>query len=142
MNLEKDNEAGIKTGLKLLAKSSIIVFIGLFLSKIIFYGYRIVIARHYGPEIYGLFALSVMLFSWFRVISNLGIKQGLLRHVSLLRGKGEKGKIRGLIKISFLILIITSIIAGILLFFFSEFIALKIFSDPNLIIFLKIFSFE
>ena len=135
-----DNDEGINKGLKLIAKSSVVVFIGIFLSKILFYLYRIIIAKHYGPEIYGLFALSIMLICWFRVVSDLGIKQGLLRHISLFRGKKEKEKIKSLIKISFFILTLTSIFAGILLFFSSEFIALKIFSNSGLTIFLKIFS--
>ncbi len=130
----------VNRGLKLIAKSSVIVFIGLFSSKIFVYIYRIIIARRFGPEVYGLFALSIMVIGWFRVVSDLGIKQGLLRYVSLFRGKKEKGKIQHLLRISFFVLICTSILAGILLFFFSKFIALEIFSNPNLIIFLKIFS--
>jgi O-antigen/teichoic acid export membrane protein len=130
----------INHGLKLIAKSSAIVFIGSLLSKLFFYIYRIMIARHYEPKVYGLFALSIMVIGWFRVFSGLGLKQGLLRSISLARGRKEKNKIQYLFTKSFLILIFTSILAGILLFFASEFIALKLFSSPDLIIFLKFFS--
>ena len=65
------------------------VFIGMFLSKIFVYLYRIIIARHYGSEVYGLFALSIMVIGWFRLVSGLGLKQGLLRYISLFRGKKE-----------------------------------------------------
>ena len=139
MDLEKEEET-VNKGLKLIAKSSVIIFIGVFLAKIFVYIYRVIIARHYGPEIYGLFALSIMVIGWFRTVFGLGIKQGLLRHISLFRGKKEKEKIQHLLRISFFVLICTSILAGILLFFFSELIALEIFSNPNLVIFLKIFS--
>ncbi len=133
-------ETEIHHGLKLLAKSSFIVFIGLLLSKIFLYLYRIIIARHYGAEVYGLFALSIMILGWFRIFSGVGLKQGLLRYISLFRGENKEQNIPPLIRISFIILIITSIIAGVLLFFYSEFIALRIFKDSNLTRFLKIFS--
>jgi len=134
---KKDN---LEKSLKLLAKSSFIVFVSLVLSKILVYLYRIIIARNYGPEIYGLFALSIMLIGWFRVFSGLGLKQGLLRFVSLFRGKKEEKKIAYVFRISLFILVFTSIIAGVLLYFLSETISLQIFSNPDLIIFLKIFS--
>ena len=133
-----DETEAVNKGLKFIAKSSFIVFISLILSKLFLLLYRIIITQHYGFEIYGLFALSLMLMGWFRLVSGLGLKQGLLRHISLF--KGEKEKIQYLLKISFFTLIITSILAGILLFLFSDFIALKLFSNPNLAIFLKIFS--
>lgn len=140
MNKKKINQQEINKGLKLLVKSSIIVFVGLVISKTFTYLYRIIIARQFGPEIYGLFALSFMLVGWFRIFSNLGLKQGLLLFISLFRGKKEKKKILYLFRVSFSILVFTSITAGILLFFFSDFIALEIFSNHNLAIFLKIFS--
>src|SRR3989344_5032651 len=135
-----NQEIEINTGLKLLAKSSLIVSITLILSKILLYLYRIIIARNFGPEIYGIFTLSIVIVSWFRIFSGLGIKEGLLRYVSLYRGKKETGKIKYILKKSVFLLIPLSILASILLFFFSDFIALKFFSNSDLIIFLKIFS--
>ncbi|MBU2104832.1 MAG: oligosaccharide flippase family protein, partial [Nanoarchaeota archaeon] len=137
---KKNEEQKIEEPLKFLVKSSFIVFITLFLSKLFLYLYRIIIARYYGPGVYGLFVLSIMLLTWFRIFSSFGFREGLLRYISLFRGKKEKEKIPHLFKISLFISIFTSILAGILLFFFSDFIALKIFSNSDLIIFLKIFS--
>ena len=87
-----------------------------------------------------MFTLSIALVSWFRIFSGLGIKEGLLRYISLFREKKDEGKIHPLFKRSFFILISTSVLAGMLLFFSSNFIATKIFSNSDLIIFLKIFS--
>lgn len=130
----------IDSDLKLLAKSSFIVFITILLSKIIIYLYRILIARYYGASIYGLFVLSVMLVGWFRIFSSFGLREGILRYASLFRGKNEEEKIKYIFRISFFISILTSILASILLFYFSDFIAVKVFSTPNLTLFLKIFS--
>jgi len=136
-----DEEETINKGLKFLAKSSFFVIVSMILSKIFLYLYRIIIAKHYGPEIYGFFALSVMLLGWFRVASTLGMKQGLLRQISLFRGKNQEKRIQHLFNISFFVLICTSLLAGFLLFFFSEFIAVNIFSNTKLTSFLKIFGF-
>lgn len=127
--------------LKLVAKSSIIVFIGLFLSKILIYIYRIIIARYFGPEAYGLFSLAVMIIGWFITISSFGLINGLLRFIPQYRGKKEFEKIKSIIRFSSIILFFSSIISTTLLFFSSNFIALTIFHNPNLIIFLKMFSF-
>jgi O-antigen/teichoic acid export membrane protein len=138
--MDINEEETINRGLKFIAKSSLIVFIGIFLSKLLVYGYRIIIARHYGPEVYGLLALSIMLIGWFRLVAGFGIKQGLVRYIPLFKGKKQEKKIPLLFKKSFSLLVVTSVLAGILLFFLSSFIALKIFHDSGLIIFLKIFS--
>jgi len=141
MAMKKSEKKEFETSLGLLAKSSIIVFISVLLSKIFTYGYRIVIARTYGPETYGLFTLSLMIIGWFIIISKLGLGNGLLRFIPLYRGKNQKSKISYLFKKTLLISIITSITAAILLFFFSDLIAINIFQNPDLSFFLKLFSF-
>lgn len=134
-------ESELNKSLKLLAKSSFIVFIAVILSKILTYTYRIIVARHYGPEVYGLFALSLMIFGWFAMFSHFGFGHGVLRYISLYRGKGNQNKISYIIKSSLKLLAIVSVLFGILLFFLSDIIAIKIFDNARLSIFLKIFSF-
>lgn len=138
--MERYKEADLNQGLKLIAKSSAIIFIGLLFSKLSLYAYRILISRTYGAEIYGVFSLSVMLIGWFKVFSGLGLKQGLSRYIPFFRARKEDEKIQYIFKKSFLILIIISAIAGLLLFFLSDLIAIDIFSNSNLVIFLRIFS--
>ncbi len=128
-------------GLKLLAKSSIIVFIGIFSSKIFSYLYRIIIARSLGPEVYGLFSLALMILSLFVVISSLGLTEGVLRFIALYRGKKEQDKVNFLFRVSLIIGVISGILFAIILFFSSEFISLKFFHNQSLIIYLKFFSF-
>ena len=130
----------LKSSLKLLVKSSVLVFIAVLLSKILTYVYRIIVARHYGPEVYGLLALSLMVFGWFALLSKLGLGEGILRYVSLYRGKRDDEKISYLVKRSLWTLFLTGIIFGILLFLFSDLIAQKIFNNSELSVFLKIFS--
>ena len=136
---EKD-QAEISKELSLLAKASMIVFIGIFLSKILTYAYKIIIARYYGPEVYGLFSLSLMVFGLFVAFASLGFADGLLRFIPLYRAKKDSKRISFLIKISRKVLLFSGIIAGVALFLASEFIAINIFGEPSLIIFLKLFA--
>jgi O-antigen/teichoic acid export membrane protein len=138
--MKKEKTNGLDKSLKLLVKTSLIVFVGIFLSKILGYVYRIVIARYFGPEVYGLFSLALMISGWFIAVAALGLAEGLLRFIPLYRGKQEIGKIRYALKFSLVILTITSIISGLLLFLLSGFIAVKFFHNPDLTRFLQIFS--
>src|SRR3989344_4690308 len=109
--MKKDsNESDVNKGLKIIAKSSIIIFVGVFFSKIITYFYRIIIARYFGPEVYGLFSLAIMISGWFIIFSSLGFAEGLLRYLPWYRGKKEYNKIKYLIRFSTTLTLITSII--------------------------------
>lgn len=137
---ETQEESKLNESLKLIVKSSILVFILLIVSKILSYVYRIVVARYFGPEVYGLFSLSIMILGWFVAFSSLGLYEGILRYIAIYRGKKEPEKIRYLFKFSLTIGVITSIIAGVLLFFLAKPISINIFHNPGLVIFLQIFS--
>lgn len=126
--------------LRALAKSSVIIFIGIFISKLLTYVYRILIARTYGPEGYGLFSLAVMVSGWFITFSALGLNEGLNRYIPLYRGKKQGDKISYIIRKAIYSRLITGIIFGAILFFAAPFISINIFKEPNLIIFLRYFS--
>jgi O-antigen/teichoic acid export membrane protein len=130
----------LNTSLKLIVKSSLIIFMGIFISKILTYAYRVIIARKFGPEAYGLFSLSLMIVGWFIALSSLGLIEGIVRNISLYRGKNELNKISYVIRSSLTFLVFSTLIAGFVLFIFSDYIALTFFHNANLAIFLKLFS--
>jgi len=136
----KDKNFQFNNSLSLIAKSSVIVFISLVLSKVFSYIYRIIIARQFGPEIYGLFSLSLMLSGWIIIMAIFGLNEGLLRYISLFRGKKQNNKIRYIFRKSFYLLLITGLIGGVLLFVLSSFISNTIFNEPELTLFLRLFS--
>ena len=135
-----NSEDKLNNSLKLLVKSSILVLIGLLFSKIFTYFYRIIVARYFGIEVYGLFSLALMILGWFVAFSTLGLSEGILRYIAVYRGKRELEKIKHIFHFSLIILFFSTIFSGIILFLASEFISLKLFHNSNLIIFLKIFS--
>ncbi len=138
--MKKQRIDHLQSSLKLLVKTSAIVFIGVMISKLLGYAYRIVVARYFGPEVYGLFSLALMISGWFIAISALGLNEGLLRFIPNYRGKKDQESIKYIFKFSAWTVAITSIISGFLLFMLSDYIALTFFREEGLIIFLKIFS--
>lgn len=135
-----DNESQLDKSLKLLVKTSFIVFIGLFLSKILAYVYRIIIARYYGPEVYGLFSLALTIVGFFGAIAAFGLVDGITRFVPILRAKNKKDDIKYLLKYALKFSLITGLIASIMLFLSSEFIAVSIFHNPDLTVLIRFFS--
>lgn len=138
--MQKKNVSRLDKSLKLLVKTSLMVFILIFLSRILGYVYRIIIARQFGPEVYGLFSLALMVSGFFIAFSALGFSEGILRFVSLYRGKKQIARIKYLFKFGVIIASITSILAGLLLFLLANFISVNLFHNPALSIYLKIFS--
>ena len=135
-----DEEREFDTSLKLIAKSSVVVFIGFAFSKILTYIYRIIIARNFGPEAYGLFSLALMVASWITILAIFGLDEGLLRYISIFRGRKEENKIRYIFRASFYLLLVTGLIGGAIMFFSSSFFSNRVFNEPGLKIFLQIFS--
>ncbi|MEA3329282.1 MAG: flippase [Nanoarchaeota archaeon] len=138
--MDEHQDMDLDNSLKLIAKSSIIVFIGVILSKILTYIYRIIIAINYGPEIYGVFSLALMVLGWFVIFSRMGLPEGLNRYIPFYRGKSDKNKIKFIIKRTTKIISLMGVISGIVLFFSAKFIAINLFNSPQLTLFLKIFA--
>src|SRR4030042_2952125 len=134
--MKEKTEENLNYSLKLIVKTSFIVFIGLILSKVLTYGYRIIVAREFGPEMYGLLSLALIAVNWFTVFSFFGLDEGILRFFSFYRGKNETNTIKYLFRISMSIITFTSIFFAIFLFFFSGSISTKIFHNAELITFL------
>ncbi len=137
----KKEQKEINKNLKFLAKTSLIVLIGLILSKLLTYFYRILIARYFGPEEYGQFSLAIIVLGLFVAISTLGLTDGLLRYISLYRGKREQNKINYLINFCATLLLISGIISCLIMFFSASFISKEIFHNESLILYIKVFSF-
>lgn len=131
----------VNQSLRFIFKSSIFVFVAVILSKLLTYLYRIVIARYFGPEVYGLFSLAMMILLFLVALSSLGLVEGVLRFVSYYRGKKDIHKIRYLLKTIATVLFFSSLFWMLFLLFFSSIISNNIFHEEKLIFFLKIFSF-
>ncbi|MDP3918486.1 MAG: flippase [Nanoarchaeota archaeon] len=117
--------------LKWLAKGALFAFIGLVLSKLLNLIYRTIIARSLGPADYGLLNIGIAIFGIAAAASTLGLNQGAERFIGFYEGKSKQQK--SVIRSSFKITLVISIISMILILLFSTPLA-RIFSDnPKLI---------
>ncbi len=138
--MAKKERKELDDSLKKIVKTSTWVFLGIFLSKVLTYVYRMIIARKFGAEAFGLFSLALVASGWFGSIASFGLDSGLSRYIPFYRGKNDKDRIRYLFRYVVFFYIVSGLAFGLLLFLLSETISLNIFHEPALIPFLKIFS--
>jgi O-antigen/teichoic acid export membrane protein len=135
-----EGEDNLNHVLKFFVKSSFVLFIGAILSKIFTYLYRVIIARNFGQEDYGLFSIAVIVFNILATILSFGLQSGLVRYIPLYRGKNENEKIKTIVPFSLKITLVTGIFGAVLFFFFSDILAIGIFHNQELGIFFKVFA--
>ncbi len=134
-----DNEIEIQS-LKKIVKVAGIVFIGLLISKLLTYGYRLIAAR-IGVEEYGLLSLGLAVFGVLTTITVAGLDLGVLRYVAFYNGKKDKERTRSVIVSSLKICLIFSLIFAFLMFFSAEWVSITLFHNAALSVILKMFSF-
>jgi O-antigen/teichoic acid export membrane protein len=117
---------------KTIAKGAGITFIGVFISKILIYFYRVFIARFFGPEVYGQFSLGMVVLNFALIFGGLGLRLGVLRYVAFYRASEDDSRVKGTILYSLILGGVASIFIMGVLIPYSEFIANKIFHDPTL----------
>ena len=103
------------------------------------YGSRLIIAR-LGASDYGLVALGFAVMSIAATLSMVGITQGVIRYVSLYKGKEDKGGIKGTIISALKITLPLSFISAFILFWYASWISIHVFHDANLTPILRIFA--
>lgn len=132
------SEQRLQHSLRLVATSSVIVLVGILLSKALTYLYRIIIAQHFGAEGWGLFTLALMVLSLSMMLASLGLPEGVLRYLSFYRGQAQWEKMRHLFHTSTALVAVVSIAGSVLLFLLSDEIALRVFHNERLIPFLHV----
>lgn len=133
-------ESGTKESpLRIMVKGGFFVLLGVLLSKLLWYIYRIIVARYLGAEDYGLFSLAFSIFMTTMLLSKIGIPLGITRFVSKYIGKKDDSKVRGTIFSAFELTLPLSILAGLSLFILSPSISL-ILGEPRLTPILQIFA--
>ncbi len=130
----------MENSLKKITKGAAITFLGMAIGRTLGYTTRILMARFFGADAYGLFTLAAAILGIATTISLLGIPTGLSRFISFYSGKDDKKRIKGVIKSATKITVPISIISGIIIYFFASDISIYFFNEPKLIPFLKLFA--
>ena len=141
MDEESPDATILNETLQKVAKGASIVFVGSVIGIIVAFVARVLIARNYTPEEYGIFSLGFVILSICTIIGTLGLQDGTARQIAYYTGKKDERKINGIISYSLLLGLVAGGILFLLLFFSSSLISEKFFHLPSLSYTLKIFSF-
>lgn len=124
-----------------VGKGASILFIGTIVGLIFHFLARVLIARFYSPDHYGIYNLFYTLLTIFVTISALGLRSGIYRYIGYYEGKEKGEKIKEIEKWGILISILSGTAFGILLFFLAPIIA-PIFSErTEFVFYLRIAGF-
>ncbi len=123
-----------------LAKGAGIIFSGIFITYIIKFIYRIIASRYLGAEGYGLLSFGEMVMGLGYMFALIGLDVGLMHHLAFYREKKDLSRLRGSFLGTLFISTTLSVLIIALLIFFSEFIAVKLFKNPEFVPVLIVFS--
>ncbi len=80
-----------------LLKGAGIVFSGRLVGRGLGFLSHFLFARFLGPTQYGVFLLSLALFNFATLVSDMGLRTGVLRESAAAEGRGDQGMVRGTI---------------------------------------------
>lgn len=124
---------------KSVAKGSFWSLAGSVFLKLTSFLYVIILARVASQDDVGIFYLALAVVSIINTFSDLGISGAFIRYVPYFEGKGEHGKIKDLLRLSYTYLTILSLIITIALFLGAGFIG-DFYKQPQLVVAIQIMS--
>lgn len=123
-----------------LAGGTVIIFIGIVLSRLFGFLYRFVLARYLGPSDYGLFSLGIMTTGILSVFTLVGLHEGTKRFIVFYSEKGRADRLKGTVLIAFMTIVGLSLVICLPVYVLSGQISRIIFSKPELAAILTLFT--
>lgn len=99
-----------------------------------------IVGRILGPELYGLYTISMVIPLLLVLFVNPGMSEGIIKFSTSLQLKGEKNKLGTLLLHSLFLKMVLASIAFLVCFIFSEQLASSIFNRPEISGFVQIAS--
>jgi len=126
--------------LKQLVHGAGIVFLFGIFGYLFSFLFKIIIARYFGPENFGIYTLTMTLLGMGVLFAGLGISVGIPRYIPLYKHSKEKKLLSGYINFIFKTLIFSSVFFSFFIFIFAENIT-NFFNFPiEFSLFLKIIA--
>ena len=114
-------------------------FVFKIIGSLLGYLFLLLATRNSGAEAWGVFALCLALLNITSILSRMGIDVAVLRFIASF--KSEKAKAKSIYIKGFKLVFPLSICFTLLLFFFSDFIAITIFNKSQLTFYIQVISF-
>jgi O-antigen/teichoic acid export membrane protein len=126
--------------LRFILKNSGWIGSGQFSNILLRYIYTIIGTRFLGAANYGFFVIGRSIIKFTSTLGEFGLGVAIQRQVAFYSAKNDVRKISQSIGLGILLSLLNSIILAVLVFSFSDLIALKIFKNVSLAFILKLFS--
>ena len=123
-----------------IVQSTLILTVASLINRLLGFGYRIYMSNILGPEGMGLFQLIMPIYALAWSISCSGLTTSVSKLVAAEKAKGQYGNMGRILKQALAISTSLGFVLTIVLFFFSDTIAARMFNDERLTISLKILS--
>lgn len=98
------------------------------------------VARLLGPELYGVYTLSLVVPTLLLQVIDFGVNQGLLRFSARLRVEGETRQIASLVRNAFSFKLIVGLIISCFTILFSDYFATYAVNRPDLSMYIRLAS--
>lgn len=126
--------------LQQVAKGAGLLFVGMIISDVIKFIYRVILSRYLGPSDYGLVSIGEGVLNIALLFSVLGLQLGAVKFIAQFIGEDNLEKIKGTIRSTFRIIIPASVVITTLIIIFSQYISIGIFHETKLIPIIIIFA--
>ncbi|MBU7013779.1 MAG: flippase [Theionarchaea archaeon] len=129
--------------LKRIVKGSSIVLVGTLISMPLGFVAKLVVIRNTTQSEYGMYSLGLVLLIILITVSLMGLQEGSTRFIAYYRGKSTSEtdrKIKGIMCSAFQMVILSSVVWFIVVFFLSNSIASHLFHMPEFSAVLRWFS--
>lgn len=127
----QESDSGDNQSELVLARQGTITFVGDVVKKTFGFVIIAIITRLVSPSVYGLFVLATSLILFLQVFGSLGLPRAIDYYVPQYLREDEIAKARGVVLQVFALVFAVSIVAGTVLYFAAEPIAL-LFEEPAL----------
>lgn len=130
----------LEDSLKDITKGAYIIVIGMVISNLVGLVNQILMGRILGPADYGLFSLGISLLAILCVLPNFGLGQGLTQFIPSHFKQKKYSEINEAVNFSLKFTLILGIGFALLLFIFSDQIAINIFNNEEFKYVLKLLA--
>ena len=125
-----------------IAKESSINFSGSLLGNVLSYGWLMILTRYLSQEDLGNFTLAQSIVNISLIFVLLGLHSALDRFIPFFNTAGKPGKVKSLLRLIFRYAAVSSLAAGLLLFWSADLICGFVFRSPGLAQLLRIILFS
>ncbi|EMA18379.1 flippase [Haloarcula amylolytica] len=125
----------IRAPLRDILTGAVVSFLGIIIMRLAGLSEKVLIARFFDPSRYGQVILAISLLSMVTVVGSLGLRTGVVRYLS--RHDNNSDQLR-VVTASVRLTGVASAVFAVLLFLFSDVLAMRIFNDPQMAPLLKI----